>query len=203
MDFDLKKKNIMVWYHHNKKRTTKDLLELSISWLKKEKYLQKNTKKGGSIYWTRTCGGGKPQRIGAINFLSNFIGENHYIELMYSYNGSEPFNCRVQIASTKPNYGGERYWFVCPRCGRKVAFLYGAMYFLCRHCHNLTYKTQQVGFMDRMLELRNKYQNKVDKGGCKRRWVHWCTYHKLMDKADYYEYQALISMHKKLKKRLY
>ena len=57
--------------------------------------------------------------------------------------------------------------------------------------------------MDRMFELRNKYQDKVSKNGKKLRWVHWKTYDKLMDKAGYYEYQALILMHKALQKILY
>ena len=47
------------------------------------------------------------------------------------------------------NFGGERPWFVCPgvvngvACGRRVAKLYlKRRYFLCRHCHNLSYESQ-------------------------------------------------------------
>ncbi len=193
----------MVWYHYNKKRTTKDLLELNISTLKKANFFQKNTIKNGVSSWTRSYGGGEPKKIGSISILSNFVGENQFIELTYTYKDSEDLNYKVQIATTSPNYGGERYWFVCPQCGRVVAFLYGDKYFLCRHCQNLAYKTQQVGFMNRMFELRNKYQDKVSKDGKKLRWVHWKTYDKLMDKAEYYVYQALIKFHKKLQKILY
>lgn len=47
---------------------------------------------------------------------------------------------------------GERPWFVCPGvingyvCRRRVAKLYlSGEYLLCRHCHDLTYETRQVG----------------------------------------------------------
>ena len=135
----------MVWYHYNKKRTTKDLLELNISTLKKANFFQKNTIKDGALSWTMSYGGGELEKIGGIHISSNFIGENRYVTLIYTYKDQERIDYKVQITTTRPNYGGERHWFVCPRCGRKVAFLYGAMYFLCRHCHNLTYKKQQVG----------------------------------------------------------
>ena len=193
----------MVWYHYNKKRTTKDLLELNISTLKKANFFQKNTIKDGALSWTMSYGGGEPEKIGGIHISSNFIGENRYVTLIYTYKDQERIDYKVQITTTRPNYGGERYWFVCPRCGRIVASLYGDKYFLCRHCQNLTYKTQQIGFTSRMLERRNKYQDKVSKDGTKRRWIHWKRYHKLMDKAGYYEYQALISMHKALQKIFY
>lgn len=42
-----------------------------------------------------------------------------------------------------------RPWFLCPgrNCGRRVAKLYlppGGRYFLCRHCHGLSYRSRQT-----------------------------------------------------------
>jgi len=54
----------------------------------------------------------------------------------------------VELTSTPCNYGGVRYWFICPlvinniHCERRVGKLYlppGGKYFGCRHCYNLTY----------------------------------------------------------------
>ena len=41
------------------------------------------------------------------------------------------------------NLGGQRPWFRCPACSRRVALLYGAGEFACRHCLNLAYASQR------------------------------------------------------------
>jgi hypothetical protein len=52
----------------------------------------------------------------------------------------------VKLTSTRPNYGGIRYWFVCPRpgCGRRVAKLYISEDRICgcRRCLRLVYEVQ-------------------------------------------------------------
>jgi hypothetical protein len=59
-------------------------------------------------------------------------------------------NERIRVVATRCNYGGERWWFVCPspsgekECGRRCRLLYsplGATRFACRQCHNLTYES--------------------------------------------------------------
>ena len=113
----------MVWYRFTKKQTTDDLLKLSIGWLKKQKSIQENSKINGELCWKRHCDSSKPTNIASINFLSNFIGENKYLELSYTYNNQEAIRYKIQSATSIPNYGGKRYWFICPKCNRKVAFL--------------------------------------------------------------------------------
>lgn len=58
----------------------------------------------------------------------------------------------IRIISTRCNYGGSRYWFICPLykrgifCGRKCHKLYlpyGAKYFGCRNCYELSYISRQ------------------------------------------------------------
>jgi hypothetical protein len=58
-----------------------------------------------------------------------------------------------RIATTRPRFGGLRWWFVCPLtvngrpCGRRVGKLYlppAGRYFGCRHCHDLTYTSCQT-----------------------------------------------------------
>jgi hypothetical protein len=53
----------------------------------------------------------------------------------------------IGISYTKPNYGGERAWFLCPAvsCGRKVAILYKLRrYFVCRTCCGFAYRSQRI-----------------------------------------------------------
>jgi hypothetical protein len=56
----------------------------------------------------------------------------------------------VSLATTRPRFGGVRWWIVCPLvrkgvpCGRRVGKLYlRGRYFGCRHCHELTYRSAQ------------------------------------------------------------
>lgn len=55
----------------------------------------------------------------------------------------------ILLTRTDCHLGGSRPWFICPgvvngrACGRRVAVLYGAHYFLCRNCHRLGYETQR------------------------------------------------------------
>jgi hypothetical protein len=58
----------------------------------------------------------------------------------------------VPVVSTRCNYGGMRWWFICPivmngrACQRPCRIIYrppGAEYFGCRECHELTYESRQ------------------------------------------------------------
>lgn len=58
----------------------------------------------------------------------------------------------VRLTTTQPNYGGVRYWFVCPRteCGQRCEVLYrrrgcNARAFACRACHRVQYVSQRLG----------------------------------------------------------
>jgi hypothetical protein len=63
------------------------------------------------------------------------------------------FTYLIEIATSRPRFGGRRYWFRCPavrnaiHCGRRVRRLYlppGQRVFACRVCHNLTYWSSQT-----------------------------------------------------------
>lgn len=55
----------------------------------------------------------------------------------------------VPITWTPCHLGGERPWFLCPCCGRRVAKLYSSTLFACRHCLRLNYASQQAKKRDR------------------------------------------------------
>lgn len=60
---------------------------------------------------------------------------------------SKPISYDVNLNTTPLPWDSLRYWFTCPTCDRRVAHLYKPRYhlnFLCRHCHNLTYRSRQV-----------------------------------------------------------
>ena len=68
-----------------------------------------------------------------------------YLELTHeTRDGSEErVAYRVRLTTTRPRYGGERWWFVCPSSGRRAFKLYlpnGGRYFLSRAAYRLAYQ---------------------------------------------------------------
>jgi len=118
------------------------LRKLQISLLKKAGYLDKP--KTGVIEWR------KDDEVNSIGIESHVDEYHPYIRLLYAQTDNEGkkkvFDYKVLLHRTPCNYGGYRYWFLCPlskngmMCGNRSGVLYKAGdYFGCRHCHNLTY----------------------------------------------------------------
>ena len=127
------------------KRTTENQISIDIRWLKKQRYLRQGHI--GSLSWS--CRG---EQAGFILYHM----EKDRMVLIYNYRQDggewEPVKQAVYFDRTPCNYGGHRAWFLCPNCWKRVAVLYGAgKYFLCRHCYNLAYASQQEGVLDRLL----------------------------------------------------
>lgn len=49
---------------------------------------------------------------------------------------------RILIQRTQCHYGGDRPWFICPRCLRRAAILYMSEAPWCRLCTRLVYRSQ-------------------------------------------------------------
>ena len=57
----------------------------------------------------------------------------------------------LNISSTPCNYGGVRYWFICPFCKSNSRRLYSYNHlFGCRCCFNLAYPSQNENLTDRV-----------------------------------------------------
>jgi hypothetical protein len=59
-----------------------------------------------------------------------------------------PVHQRIALTRTRPNFGGLRWWFLCPGseqpCGRRCHKLYlpaGGVGFACCLCHGLVYSS--------------------------------------------------------------
>jgi hypothetical protein len=141
------------WYRWNKKNTVNDGLSLDINQLIRDGLIMRDYA-AGSLRWQNTNTG---EETASIGFFLEPLGEDgltmrlHYTRTVR--NGEkENLNYSIVIQTTRPNYGGRRYWFTCPLkvndwpCRRRVGKLYlppGGKYFGCRHCYNLTYKSCQ------------------------------------------------------------
>ncbi len=57
------------------------------------------------------------------------------------------YSQEIAVVSTASNLEGLVRWFICPACQNRVGKLYlppGEVVFLCRKCHDLAYRAQQL-----------------------------------------------------------
>lgn len=133
------------------KATAEQSNALSIFWLKKYGYLSKGGNwKWGGIKWTYGLSESN------ISFQIDTLEEN-YIRLIYTHTNhwadeKSEMNYKVKLTTSPCNYGGVRYWFVCPLskngqyCGRRVGVIYSiGQWFGCRHCGEIAYNSQMSG----------------------------------------------------------
>ena len=107
---------------------------------------------------------------------------------------------QVQTQTSPCHLGGERYWFTCPRCTKRVAVLYApGRYFACRQCGGLGYATQKEGAGDRASTKADKLRKRMgwEAGilngvGGKPKGMHWKTYERL---KGHHDALVLVSLH--------
>jgi hypothetical protein len=71
-------------------------------------------------------------------------------------------NLVVYLDWSHCHLGGQRVWFRCPVCNRRVALIYRAGLFACRHCLNLAYASQPEKPHVRALRKVGKIRDKLD-----------------------------------------
>lgn len=65
----------------------------------------------------------------------------------------------VEIVTTRCTYGGERRWFLCPKCDRRCAVLYEG--FRCRLCIRGRYRVERLSPLDRMIVKARKLRQRL------------------------------------------
>lgn len=142
------------------------------------------------------------------------VGRAYAVELSYSWGldgCKEDISYPISLSWTPCNFGRSRPWFVCPgvvngvSCERRVAKLYlKGRYFLCQHCHDLTYLSQQEARRHAPLRRCQKIRQKL--GGTanmtaplprKPKGMHLKTYLRLLGEYEkaYEEYSREMVMH--------
>ncbi|MGY3743668.1 hypothetical protein [Leuconostoc inhae] len=71
--------------------------------------------------------------------IKNIVSNIHSVKDYVIFNGRE-----IQFTTTSPNYGGVRYWLVCPICDKRKGTLYAVKSVMaCRNCAKLYYPLQE------------------------------------------------------------
>lgn len=170
------------------KLTTEDARRIDIRYLKQQGLLRVGA--SGVLRWHR---GG--EQTGSVGFSI----DDGVFRLRFRYQDPAtgqwvPHVQEVTIERTRCNFGGTRPWFRCPGCERRVAVLYGVFVeYLCRHCYDLSYGSQQEREMDRILrrarEIRKRLgasENLMEPIDEKPKGMHWKTFDKLVAEEEYW-----------------
>ena len=147
------------WCRWNTRTTTESQHKVDIRWLRKQHYLYPGA--SGHLSWSS-----RGEKTGSIRFRI----KNDSMILTYRHRQHDgdwdDVEQIVSIDRTSCNYGGHRKWFLCPNCGKRVAILYGAgKYFLCRHCHGLTYDSCNASPIQRIYDKAIKLRKKIGGNG--------------------------------------
>jgi len=117
-----------------KKDKVEDCYSLSTDKFARWKALQWGIRMG-IVTWSRG-----DRQTGACKYETNIYDTNNSIMFFSELNGLLRYNVRVNLSWYKPGYGGRRYLFICPKCGRRMRklFITGGV-IGCRVCLKLTY----------------------------------------------------------------
>lgn len=196
------------WYRSSKKTTTDETHSVDVRYLHRNGLLSPG--RWFSLRWSRAG-----RETGSIRGAVEGTESPERVILLYRHrSGSagewEDVRESVPLAWTACNFGGERPWFMCPGagCGRRVAVLYApGRYFLCRHCYDLSYQSQQDNAMYRALHKAQGIRERL--GGSanmmepfpeRPKGMHHETYWRLRDKDDEAEMSQLAGMREWLDK---
>ena len=135
------------WPYSNR-WTVEECNSISTKSLNEHNYFDGSVRSGG-LSWSR-----RGEETGSVSFIVS-VEDEEYMQFQYTETNRHTgeittLDYKVQLTWTPCNFGGRRWWFVCPlnvngnMCGRRVGVLYlGGKYFGCRHCYNLTYKSSK------------------------------------------------------------
>lgn len=145
--------------------------------------------------------------------IKDVVSNIHSVKDYVRFNGH-----KVKLTTTSPNYGGVRYWLVCPICDKRKGTLYDVKSVMaCRACAKLYYPLQenkvqrdsisQFLYYDRLLskartELNPKfewafysylrYDPITFSLHSKPKGMHWSTYNNKIEHIDQLINKALL-----------
>lgn len=126
------------------KTPVEDCLSLDAGKLQRDKRVEEGLHGSGWLNWTNTVTG---EALASIFYEVDTIDALPWLRLHYTLKtAGEAVNCRVRLSTAPLPWGGVRWSFLCPNCGRDCRKLYlpnGGRIFACRLCYHLTYRSAQ------------------------------------------------------------
>ena len=135
-------------YYFDAKTTVEQATQLSIFKLKEFGLLSGYC--ASTLTWTHRPSGHKSS-IGICVDTEELYAKVNYTVTDRNTGEKTDYDYKISLTTTPCNFGGVRYWFICPLskngvyCGRRTGTLYlasGGNYFGCRHCYDLSYESR-------------------------------------------------------------
>jgi hypothetical protein len=138
-------------------------IRLDIRVLRRRGFLVPGAVTAGPVSWSR-----RGEEAGSVGVTVNLGNPNAgFVLINFALNG-EPRTQNIPLSSEPMRYGGRRYYFLCPKAGRRceVMPLVGGV-FASRQAQRLTYQSQSSTEIDRMQDRARRLEKRLwpDKGG--------------------------------------
>lgn len=114
----------------------------------------------------------------------------------------------IRLTVSPAGFGGERTWFLCPRCKRRCGVLYDAPSrgWVCRTCGNGRYTSEVEAPIDRLYRKARKLRSRLGQKDSnmmlpfpgKPTGMHWSTYLRLSREGLALEARLLVYMRRNL-----
>ena len=148
----------------------------------------------GQLRWTFKAG-----QCSAANFEARLGFPDGYVQLDFLVadgrtQGSRDVKQRISLTTTRPRFGGTRWWFICPVTGERVGRLYlppGASQFASRRAHGLAYACQTESIDARAARRRRKLLARLGDEDAPFGWMplkpkrmRWATYLRYLNQIE-------------------
>ena len=102
-----------------------------------------------------------------------------------------PIGGFIEVSTTECHFGGQRLWWICPRCRRRCAIIYLSTR-SCRVCTGGRYRSELLSLEDRLLRKAFALRERLGQtsGGLfgffpdKPKGMHWSTYDRLVAEGE-------------------
>ena len=145
--------------YYRRKATVEESANLSIFRLKALGLLQGHC--SSTLTWTRSKSGQKTSVAVTVDVLDEPYVNLSYTLADHNSGNTTDYDYDVSLDATACNFGGERYWFVCPSCGVRAGVLYrapGNEYFWCRDCSNLSYRSRNCSGWEQLCSVARRVE---------------------------------------------
>ncbi len=175
---------------------------IDLAWMMRKDMVRAGNETSGTIYWNS---GGNP--AGSISYRADMRAPE-YSNLFLTYtreegHEQEEVKQAVRLVYTEPNFGGKRWWMICPYNGSRIGKLYlppQGDRFASRGAWKLGYHSQRIPRKDAIFERLFRLQKKL---GCQQGWgnyptrpkgMHKRTYDRLLHEFDYLDDLCSVEM---------
>lgn len=128
------------WNDHEKRRTAEDCIYLDVCHLVREGAISPHHTHTSRVQWSL-----RGRQVAEALLHTKTRATMGHVVLLYTAYGTEVQDI-IRLATTRPYFGGVRWWFTCPGCNRRVGRLYlppHEQHFRCRCCYGLAYASAQ------------------------------------------------------------